>query len=155
MPVPHLMDSRIQLTYSLIFSAAEAVLQVHHHRREAQCPLRTTPTRSWIFFGPSNGAAKAPAAAAAAPQGHPVYNKNSMQITMQVSRSAAGAQAQARFKNTGNFERFTNVGLQAAVPKSQKLTLQAINKNVLEGGDEATQNMRIVAATGVSLFHCI
>jgi AP-1 complex subunit gamma-1 len=118
-------------------------------------PAQSNTDSIMDLFGPSNGAAKAPAAAAAAPQGHPVYNKNSLQITMQVSRSAAGAQAQARFKNTGNFERFTNVGLQAAVPKSQKLTLQAINKNVLEGGEEATQNMRIVAATGVGFFHCI
>lgn len=100
------------------------------------------------LFGPSNGAAEA-TAPATAPQGHPVYNKNGLQVLMQVSRSVAGAQAQAKFKNTTNFDRLTNVGLQAAVPKSQKLTLQAINKNVLDGGDDATQNMRVVAASGV------
>jgi len=43
--------------------------------------------------------------------------------------------------------------LQAAVPKSQKLTLQAINKSTLEGGEEATQAMRIVPASGVSYDH--
>ena len=115
-------------------------------------PAQSNTDSIMDLFGPSNGAPKAPAPAVAATQGHPVYNKSGLQITMQVSRSAAGAQAQARFKNTSNFDRLTNVGLQAAVPKSQKLTLQAINKSVLDGGDDATQNMRIVAATGVSLL---
>jgi len=40
------------------------------------------------------------------------------------------------------------VGLQAAVPKSQKLTLQAINRSTLEGGEEATQAMKVIAVTG-------
>lgn len=91
-----------------------------------------------------------PSPALSGPAAQPVYNKNGLNITIQVSRSAAGAQAQARFKNTTNFDRFTGVGLQAAVPKSQKLSLQAINKSTLEGGEEATQAMRIVPATGVS-----
>ena len=112
-------------------------------------PVQNNTDSIMDLFGPSNGAARAATPAAAA-QGHPVYNKNGLQVLMQISRSAAGAQAQARFKNTTNFDRLTNVGLQAAVPKSQKLTLQAINKNVLDGGDDATQNMRIVAASGVS-----
>lgn len=115
-------------------------------------PAQSNTDSIMDLFGPSNGATKASAPAVATSQGHPVYNKNGLQITMVVSRSAAGAQAQARFKNTGNFDRFTNVGLQAAVPKSQKLTLQAINKSALDGGDEATQNMKIVAAAGVSLL---
>ena len=100
-----------------------------------------------------NGGGPAPQTAAPAPSGaaaHAVYNKNGIQVSMQINRSAAGAQALARFKNTSDFDRFTNVGLQAAVPKSQKLTLQPINKATLEGGEEATQGMRIVAATGVS-----
>ncbi|KAK5069713.1 clathrin associated protein complex large subunit [Lithohypha guttulata] len=90
----------------------------------------------------------APSPALSGPAAQPVYNKNGLNITIQVSRSAAGAQAQARFKNTTNFDRFTGVGLQAAVPKSQKLSLQAINKSTLEGGEEATQAMRIVPAAG-------
>lgn len=103
-----------------------------------------------------NGTAPVPKPAAAAspapsgPAAQPVYNKNGIHITIQVSRSAAGAQALARFRNTTNFDRLTGVGLQAAVPKSQKLSLQAINKSTLEGGEEATQAMRIVPATGVS-----
>lgn len=98
------------------------------------------------MFG--NGA-KPASPASTGPQAHPVYNKNGLAVTIQISRSAAGAQAQAKFRNTTNFDQFTGVGLQAAVPKSQKLTLQAINKSTLEAGDEATQAMRIVPATGV------
>ena len=85
--------------------------------------------------------------------GQHVYNKNGLAVTIQISRGPAGAQAQARFRNTSNFDTLTGVGLQAAVPKSQKLTLQAINKSTLEGGEEATQAMRIVPASGVSYDH--
>ena len=116
---------------------------------------------------PTNGGATQPAAASAdlfssigspSPQqtqpasapGHSVYNKNGLSVTMQISRTGAGASALARFRNTSNFDRLTGVGLQAAVPKSQKLTLQAVNKSTLDGGEEATQGMKIVAASGVS-----
>ena len=56
----------------------------------------------------------------------------------------------ARFKNTGGFERLTDLGLQAAVPKSQKLQLQGISSSELDGGEEATQQMRIISVQGVS-----
>ncbi|KAK5098113.1 clathrin associated protein complex large subunit [Exophiala xenobiotica] len=99
-----------------------------------------------------NGTAAAPKSAASpapsGPVGQPVYNKNGLNVTIQISRGPAGAQAQARFRNTSNFDKLTGVGLQAAVPKSQKLTLQAINKSTLEGGEETTQAMRIVPASG-------
>lgn len=101
------------------------------------------------LFG--NGSAKDSTPASAGSQSHPAYNKNGLSVVMQVSRTAAGIQALARFNNTSAFEQMTGVGLQAAVPRSQKLTLQAINKSTLEGGEEATQGMKIVAATGVSL----
>ncbi|KAK5232143.1 clathrin associated protein complex large subunit [Exophiala xenobiotica] len=96
----------------------------------------------------SNGAAKSASPAPSGPQAHPAYNKNELSVSIQISRSGAGVQALARFKNNSAFGSLTGVGLQAAVPKSQKLTLQAINKSTLEGGDEATQAMRIVPATG-------
>jgi AP-1 complex subunit gamma-1 len=85
----------------------------------------------------------------------PVYNKNNLAVTIQVSRFAAGsssssAQLLARFRNTSNFDRLTGVGLQAAVPKSQKLVLQAVSRSVLEGGEEATQAMRVAGVSGVS-----
>ena len=88
------------------------------------------------------------------PQAHPVYTKNDISLTISVNRSQGLAQLTAQFRNTGDFSRFTGVGLQAAVPKSQKLQLSAINKSELESGDEATQAMRVSAVSGVSTwFH--
>lgn len=98
------------------------------------------------LFG--NGTAKSASPAPSGPQPHPAYDKNGLSVAIQVSRGAGGIQALARFKSTSAFEQMTGVGLQAAVPKSLKLTLQAINKSTLEPGDEATQAMKIVAATG-------
>ncbi|KAF2091836.1 AP-1 complex subunit gamma-1 [Saccharata proteae CBS 121410] len=82
------------------------------------------------------------------PPAHPAYNKNDLQITFQVQRSGNTAQMLARFRNTSNFDHLGNVTLQAAVPKSQKLQLQAISNGELDGGQEATQQMRITAVTG-------
>ncbi|KAG9805526.1 hypothetical protein KCU98_g22741, partial [Aureobasidium melanogenum] len=42
----------------------------------------------------------------------------------------------------------TDLGLQAAVPKSQKLQLQGISSSELDGGEEATQQMRIISVQG-------
>lgn len=83
---------------------------------------------------------------------HPAYNKNSILLTIQVQRAAGTAQVLARFRNTSNFDRFSGVGLQAAVPKSQKLQLSAINKTELAGGEEAIQQMKVAAVTGVGLL---
>ncbi len=82
---------------------------------------------------------------------HQAYNNNDLNVSLTVQRSAGGAaQVTARFTNASNFDRFTGVGLQAAVPKSQKLQLNAINKSDLEGGEEAVQVMRIMGVSGVS-----
>ncbi|KAL8899890.1 MAG: hypothetical protein Q9207_005961 [Kuettlingeria erythrocarpa] len=80
---------------------------------------------------------------------HQAYNNNDLNVSLTVQRSAGGpAQVTARFTNASNFDRFTGVGLQAAVPKSQKLQLNAINKSDLEGGEEAVQVMRIMGVNG-------
>lgn len=84
------------------------------------------------------------------PQTHTAYQKNDMHLSFQVQRNAGVAQILARFRNTGDFSRFSGVGLQAAVPKSQKLQLNAVSKAELEGGEEATQAMRVSAVQGVS-----
>ena len=83
-------------------------------------------------------------------QAHNAYNKNDISLALQVQRNAGVAQVLARFRNTSNFDRFSGVGLQAAVPKSQKLQLNAVSKSDLEGGEEATQAMRVSAVQGVS-----
>lgn len=83
-------------------------------------------------------------------QPHTTYQKNDMHLSLQVQRTAGVAQILARFRNTSDFSRFSGVGLQAAVPKSQKLQLNAVSKAELEGGEEATQGMKVSAVQGVS-----
>ncbi|KAL8948229.1 MAG: hypothetical protein Q9222_005565 [Ikaeria aurantiellina] len=77
---------------------------------------------------------------------HQAYNKNDISLSLAVVRNAGGGAAQvtAKFNNTSNFDRFSGVNLQAAVPKSQKLQLMAISKAELDGGEEAVQVMRIM-----------
>jgi AP-1 complex subunit gamma-1 len=84
------------------------------------------------------------------PPAHPAYNKNDLQITFQLKRDASAVQLLARFRNTGDFTQLSGVSLQAAVPKSQKLQLQPISTGELEGGQEATQQMRVTSVNGVS-----
>ncbi|KAL8964126.1 MAG: hypothetical protein Q9183_004680, partial [Haloplaca sp. 2 TL-2023] len=81
---------------------------------------------------------------------HEAYNKNNMHVSLSVQRNAGGAaQITAKFTNNTNFERFEGVGLQAAVPKSQKLQLQGVSRSTLEGGEDASQVMRIMGVGGV------
>ena len=96
-----------------------------------------------------------PPQASASAQAHSAYQKNDMLLTLQVQRNAGIAQVLARFHNTSNFSRFSGVGLQAAVPKSQKLQLNAVSKAEMEGGEEVTQGMRVSAVTGVSDTHIL
>jgi len=105
-----------------------------------------------LLGGGGGGGGGGPAAAPSsmAPSAHTAYSKNDISMTLQVQRNAGVAQIQARFRNESNFDRFAGVGLQAAVPKTQKLQLQGISKAELEGGEEATQLMRVSAASGVS-----
>ena len=81
---------------------------------------------------------------------HTAYNKNNLLLTFTISRTPQAVQVQARFKNTSNFENLSQVNLQAAVPKTQKLQLQAISSSELAGGEEATQKMRVGSVSGVS-----
>ncbi|KIW79133.1 hypothetical protein Z517_08973 [Fonsecaea pedrosoi CBS 271.37] len=114
---------------------------------QTKSPAPTSNTDAIMdLFG--NGTTKPASPAPVGPRSHPVYNKNGLSLAIQVSRSGPAIQAIARFKNSSAFEQLSNVGLQAAVPKSQKLTLQAINKSTLGPGDEATQGMKVIAATG-------
>ena len=86
-----------------------------------------------------------------APTGIPCYNANDLNITFQIQRNAEGLiQATARFRNTSGSASLSNVGLQAAVPKSQKLQLLSISSSDLGPGAEATQMMRVSGCKGVS-----
>lgn len=87
-------------------------------------------------------------AVAAAPTGFPCYNENGLNVSLQLQRNAEGTvQVMARFRNTSGAQ-LSNVGLQAAVPKSQKLQLLSISTTELAPGAEATQPMRIMGSKG-------
>ncbi|KAG7007503.1 hypothetical protein G7Y79_00009g026120 [Physcia stellaris] len=97
------------------------------------------------------GGLSSPSPSQPSSQAHTAYNKEGLLLTLSVQRNAGNAQILARFRNESNFDRFTGVGLQAAVPKSQKLQLQAISRSELDGGEEATQGMKVAGVTGVSI----
>ncbi|KAF2666769.1 Adaptor protein complex AP-1 gamma subunit [Microthyrium microscopicum] len=78
---------------------------------------------------------------------HQAYNKNGLQIGFQIQRNAQAVLTLARFRNAGNAP-LSNVSLSAAVPKVQKLQLQAISTSELGPGAEATQQLRVVSAAG-------
>ncbi|CAK7567416.1 MAG: clathrin associated protein complex large subunit [Sporothrix epigloea] len=82
------------------------------------------------------------------PASFPVYNGNGLEVTMGTLRNAEGiVQATARFRNVGS-ALISAVGLQAAVPKSQKLQLLAISSADLAPGQDATQLMRVAGVKG-------
>ncbi|KAL2000227.1 hypothetical protein VTN02DRAFT_3387 [Thermoascus thermophilus] len=103
-----------------------------------------------LLAGLGGGATPSPVPSpSAGPPAHTAFNKNDLLLTLQVQRnSSGGAQVLARFRNTSNLGRFTGVGLQAAVPKSQKLQLNAINKADLDAGEEGVQGMKVAAING-------
>ncbi|KAI5306272.1 clathrin associated protein complex large subunit, partial [Ascosphaera pollenicola] len=81
---------------------------------------------------------------------HVAFNKNGLQMTFQIKRPVPnGAQLLAKFTNVGSAgETFSNVGLQVAVPKSQKLNLNPINKSDLAAGEEGIQQMKVQGVSG-------
>jgi AP-1 complex subunit gamma-1 len=93
----------------------------------------------------------APAATPSTPI-HPCYNKNDLNITLQLQRNAEGTvQVMARFKNGSMHQTLSAVTLQAAVPKTQKLQLNAMSNPELGPNGEATQTMRITGSKGVRI----
>ena len=84
-------------------------------------------------------------------QTHTAFNKNDLLLTFTVSRTAQAVVVNAKFKNLSAFESVGQVNLQAAVPKTQKLQLQAITRSDLGPGEEAGLGMRVGGVNGVSL----
>ncbi|TAQ85793.1 hypothetical protein B7494_g5881 [Chlorociboria aeruginascens] len=83
---------------------------------------------------------------------YPCYNKNDLNISLQLQRNAEGVvQVLARFTNSSLHQSFSSVSLQAAVPKTQKLQLNAMSNPELGPGTEATQSMRITGSKGPPL----
>jgi AP-1 complex subunit gamma-1 len=113
-------------------------------------PAQQTSNASADMLGGLSSTSSAAAAASAST--YEAFNKNALHLSLQVSRNAEGiAQVIARFRNTDAFSRISSLNLQAAVPKTQKLQLNAISSSELESGSEATQAMRISGAKAVSL----
>ncbi|KAH8888782.1 hypothetical protein GQ53DRAFT_808170 [Thozetella sp. PMI_491] len=117
----------------------------------APAPAPAAAASNLDLFGSTAPPAPQPqaqAAGAAAPAGHPCYNNHGLNITIQTQRNAEGiVQAVARFRNASAGP-LKNVGLQAAVPKSQKLQLLSISSSDIASGSEATQMMRVTGAKG-------
>lgn len=116
---------------------------------QAQRPQAQTSSSNDLFGG-MNSPPPQQQQQSSAPT-HTAYDKNDLSVTFTVQRSAQAVQILARFKNQSAFENFGALNLQAAVPKSQKLQLQAISSAELVGGQEAQQQMRVTSVQGVSL----
>lgn len=114
-----------------------------------QAAAATAPSSSGLDLLGQMGGSATPAPEA--PAGFPCYNNNGLVVTIATQRNAEGiVQALARFRNASGGP-LSSVGLQAAVPKSQRLQLNGISSTELAPGTEATQAMRVQGAKGVSL----
>ncbi|KAK3327942.1 adaptin N terminal region-domain-containing protein [Cercophora scortea] len=119
----------------------------------SQGPVSTPSPAPAALPGAGLYAAPPPQAAPAvqAPAAHACYDNNDLNVTIQIQRNAEGAiQAIARFRNSSPANTLSNVGLQAAVPKSQKLQLLSISSTDIGPRSEATQMMRVTGCKGVS-----
>ncbi|KAJ5385151.1 hypothetical protein N7517_003062 [Penicillium concentricum] len=131
-----------------------AIMDLFSSNGPSPSPQPTQASASMDLLGAGGMGASAPspstspAPVTASTPAHTALNKDGLVLTLQVQRSGNNAQILARFRNDSNFDRFTSVGLQAAVPKSQRLQLSAISKADLEAGDEGTQSMRVTALNG-------
>ncbi|KAK4541405.1 hypothetical protein LTR36_008006 [Oleoguttula mirabilis] len=79
---------------------------------------------------------------------HTAYDKHDLFIAFTIQRTPQAVQVLARFRNRSPYEGIGSVNLQAAVPKTQKLQLQAISSSELEAGQEATMVMRVIGVNG-------
>ncbi|KAI9848669.1 MAG: clathrin associated protein complex large subunit [Thelocarpon superellum] len=114
-------------------------------------PPATTTTASADLLGGLAPSTTSPAPSSGGPAPYTAYQKNDLLLTLQLQRNAEGTvQIMARFRHTGNFDRIGGVSLQAAVPKTQKLQLHAISTSEIDGGQEATQTMRVMGSKNVS-----
>lgn len=111
---------------------------------QSQPPLQSSASND--LFGGVGAQPQQPAGAVS----HTAYDKNHLLVVFAVQRSPQAVQVTARFRNQSDFEGLSAVNLQAAVPKSQRLQLQAISNSELDGGQEATQQMRVTGVQGVS-----
>ncbi|KAG0646981.1 Gamma-adaptin [Hyphodiscus hymeniophilus] len=116
-------------------------------------PGQSQPVQSTPAITPFDGmSSPAPQPAAPSIPTHLCYDKHDLNISLQLQRNAEGTiQVMARFRNTSMHHSLSAVALQAAVPKTQKLQLNAMSNPELGAGAEATQSMRITGSKGPPL----
>ncbi|CAG8976581.1 hypothetical protein HYALB_00012578 [Hymenoscyphus albidus] len=118
----------------------------------AQSQPAPAAASSDLFSGMSSPPPQPVAAAPPSIPAHPCYDKNDLNITLQLQRNAEGmVQVMASFRNTSMHQAISAVDLKAAVPKTQKLQLNAMSTTELGPGGEATQTMRIAGTKGPPL----
>jgi AP-1 complex subunit gamma-1 len=73
----------------------------------------------------------------------PVYTNGPLHIFLKLRRTSEDTVIEARYVNTGsgNIEQFS---LQAAVPKTMTLTMQAASGSTISPGAPVTQSMRVI-----------
>ncbi|KAI9672848.1 MAG: clathrin associated protein complex large subunit [Alyxoria varia] len=77
------------------------------------------------------------------------YQANAFHLSIGITkRDASGVNATAKFQNSSITDGVSALNLQVAVPKAQKLQLQALGKDELDPGEEASQSMRVVGVNG-------
>ncbi|KAK2629082.1 hypothetical protein QTJ16_002185 [Diplocarpon rosae] len=129
-------------------SNMSSIMDLFDNSNSAQPPPSSAAPANDLFSGM---ASPPPQAAPASIPSHPCYDKNDLNITLQLQRNSEGTiQVMARFRNGSIHQSISNVALQAAVPKTQKLQLNAMSSAELAPGSEATQTMRITGSKGVS-----
>ena len=108
-----------------------------------------------LFDSPSTTTTATPSLPQPPPQQqttHTAYNAQNLLLTLSLSRANPQTIAiLAKFTNKSPLEALRQVNLQAAVPKTQKLVLQPISSGeIVAGGGESTQGMRVQGVGGVS-----
>lgn len=96
--------------------------------------------------------APAPASASSLSLGSPIeaFNKSPIQLTFQpISQDAPGTVSiQAKFVNSSMTSSVSDVNLQIAVPKTQRLQLQSLSSATIAPGQTATQSLKISGTPG-------
>ena len=132
-------------------SNASAIMDLFGTNTPSQPASYAPPPSNNPFSGMTSPPPQAPTPAGIPT--HPCYDKNDLNIQLQLQRNAEGTiQVMARFKNDSMHQPLSNVSLQAAVPKTQKLQLNAMSSQDLSPGGDATQTMRITGSKGVSIW---
>ncbi|PBP24906.1 ap-1 complex subunit gamma-1 [Diplocarpon rosae] len=130
-------------------SNMSSIMDLFDNSNPAQPPPSSAAPANDLFSGMSS---PPPQAAPASIPSYPCYEKNDLNITLQLQRNSEGTiQVMARFRNGSMHQSISNVALQAAVPKTQKLQLNAMSSAELAPGSEATQTMRITGSKGPPL----